>query len=187
MQTRAGLTTRLSLLVCSIMGAAGCGASNPYGHGREYSPADDEESYYERATDVSYEDVRRDPQSFGSQLVGWFGIVSGVARLPNGDVKLALELRFHQPRHLCTDQFESSCRVTISERQGGPFSTTLKLRPDDAQGPERLNVGSLVKVYGSPNGDFDTRGGPVITTQWYRHWPTGAYVTTSSANTSMLR
>jgi hypothetical protein len=141
----------------------------------------EEGEYYEQANsvDVTYEDVRRDPQAFSKQLLGWFGVVSAAKRLPNGEVALTLELRFHQARHLCTDQFESSCHVTISERAGGPFSTTVRLHPDDESGPERLNVGSLVRVYGHATGDFDERGGPTLKTLFYRHWPHGAYVTTT--------
>jgi hypothetical protein len=172
--------------LCCVLSGSGCGASNPYGFGREYTPSGDEERYYESALDVSYEDVRRDPAAYSGRLLGWFGVVEGVARLPSGAIQLSLDLRFHQPRHLCTDQFESSCRVTISERAGGPFSTTVNLHPEDATGSERLNVGSLVKVYGSPNGDFDARGGPVLTAQWYRQWPHGAYVTTVG-HTAMRR
>jgi hypothetical protein len=175
-------------LCCSVgviglltISAASCGASNPYGYARSYSPLDAEEPYYERAIDVSYEEVRRDPTSFNGRVVGWFGVVKTAKRLPTGEVQLALDLRFHQPRHLCTDQFESSCRVTISDRDGGPFSTMLRLRSDDESGSERLNVGSLVRVYGAPTGEFDERGGPVIKADYYRHWPHGAYVTTSGA------
>ena len=174
MQIRVGF----GVWLCWVIGLVGCGASNPYGFGREYAPTDEEEPYYERAVDLSYEEVRRDPQAFSGRIVGWFGVVSGAKRMPNGEVELALDLRFHQPRHLCNDQFESSCRVTISERAGGPFSTSVRLRSDDASGPERLNVGSLVKVYGKPSGDFDARGGPVIKAEWYRQWPHGAYVST---------
>ncbi|HKU41696.1 MAG TPA: hypothetical protein VJR89_26245 [Polyangiales bacterium] len=162
------------------LASAACGGSN-YGYGREYVPSDDEEQYYERAADVSYEEVRRDPKAFEQRLVGWFGVVTGAKRSSDGTVDVALDLRFHQPRHLCSDQFESSCKVTISERQGGPFSTKLLLRPEDTSGTTRFNVGSLVKVYGSPTGEFDDRGGPVLKTQFYRQWPHGAYVTTSGA------
>jgi hypothetical protein len=170
------------LVMCTVS----CGASNPYGFGRTYSPLDAEEPYYERAIDVSYEEVRRDPAAFSGRVLGWFGVVTGAKRLPSGEVQLALELHFHQPRHLCTDQFESSCRVTISDRAGGPFSTTLRLQPADDTGSERVNVGSLVRVYGAPTGDFDDRGGPVIKSQYYRQWPHGAYVTAAS-NSAMRR
>lgn len=176
----------LSVITHLALSTASCGASNPYGYGRQYTPLDAEEPYYERAIDVSYEEVRRDPSSFNGRMVGWFGVVKGAKRLANGDVQLALDLRFHQPRHLCTDQFESSCKVTISDRDGGPFSTSLRLRSDDESGAERLNVGSLVRVYGVATGEFDERGGPVIQTQYYRHWPHGAYVTTAGAG-SMRR
>ena len=172
----AGLVATLSL---AFAGAA-CGGNN-YGYAREYVPTDDEEPFYEKAADVSYEEVRRDPQSYAQRLLGWFGVVSDVRRAPDGTVVVALDMRFHQPRHLCSDEFESSCRVTISEREGGPFSTTLRLRGEDVGGSTQLNVGSLVKVYGMPTGEFDSRGGPLIKASYYRHWPHGAYVSTSGA------
>ncbi len=172
-----------SSLCLVLLAAIGCGGSNPYGHGREYVPADEEEPFLEKARDISYEEIRRDPSAFASQLVGWFGIVTAIEKAPSGELKVALDLRFHQPRHLCTDQFESSCRVTISERAGGPFSTVLRVRSEDALGQGRLNTGSLVKIYGLPTGEFDERGGPMIKTQWYRQWPHGAYVSTTGAVT----
>ena len=158
-------------------------AGNPYGFAREYEPNGDEEPYYERAADVSYEEVRRDPKAFEQRLLGWFGVVAGAKQAADGGVMLALDMRFHQPRHACTDEFESSCRVTISEREGGPFSTHVMLRPEDRSGSERLNVGSLVKVYGTPTGEFDDRGGPLIKTMYYRQWPHGAYVSTTGRAT----
>ena len=175
---------RLSVGIC-VIAAAGC-ASNPYGYGRVYAPSDEEEPYYERALEVSYEEVRRDPQTFAGRTVGWFGVVTAAKRLPSGEVQLALDLRFHQPRHLCSDQFESSCRVTISDRAGGPFSTSVRLHSGDESGSTRLNIGSLLRVYGTATGEFDGRGGPVLMTEFYRHWPHGAYVTTSGSN-SMRR
>lgn len=177
------------IAVCWVLLSAvvGC-ASNPYGHGRSYVPQDDEELYYEGAKDLSYEEVRRDPQGFSGQLLGWFGVVTALDKLPGGEAMLALELRFHQPRHMCRDQFEDSCRVTVSRRAGGPFSTRVKLPPEGEFGSsERLNIGSLVKVYGKPNGEFDSRGGPVLTAEWYRYWPHGAYVTTAGSSATMRR
>ncbi len=178
--------SRTSSLLFLLLMLGACAGTDPYGHGREYVAADGEDSYLEKAHDVSYEDVRRDPLSFKTQLIGWFGSVTAIDKDKDGAVKVALDLRFHQPRHLCSDQFESSCHVTISERAGGPFTTTLKLKPRDAQGEDKLNVGSLVKIYGTPSGEFDDRGGPIIDTQWYRQWPHGAFVTTSG-HVTMLR
>ncbi|HEX2678985.1 MAG TPA: hypothetical protein VHM19_20185 [Polyangiales bacterium] len=174
-----------------LVALCACGASNPYGHAREYKPSDDEESYYDRAHEVSYEEIRRDPQGYAHELVGWFGVVTAFEKQPGGTAKLSLELRFHQPRHMCEDQSEDSCRVTVSERAGGPFTTTVKL-PADQVGegfgsPDRLNTGSLVKVYGEPTGEFDERGGPVLKTEWYRYWPHGTYVASSGSSNTMRR
>ncbi len=166
----------------ALLGLAACGGTN-YGYAREYEPLGDEEPYYEQAADVSYEEVRRHPDAYKQRLLGWFGVVTGAKPAAGGGVTVALDMRFHQPRHICSDEFESSCKVTISEREGGPFSTTLQLRPEDRSGPTRLNVGSLVKVYGSPTGEFDDRGGPLVKTVFYRQWPHGAYVSTTGRAT----
>ena len=167
-------------MACSLALAA-CAGSNPYGHGREYVPADGEDAYYDRAHDVSYEEIHRDPQGYAHELIGWFGSVTAIDKDKDGAVKVALDLRFHQPRHLCTDQFESSCRVTISERSGGPFSTRVQLTQEQRVGSERLNAGSLVRLYGEPTGEMDDRGGPMLKTEWFHYWPPGAYVTTSGS------
>jgi hypothetical protein len=71
--------------------------------------------------------------------------------------------------------------VTVSDRQSGPFTAKLAIRPEDQSGQDRLWTGSLVRVYGHPTGEFDEEGGPVIQAEWYRHWPRGKYVTTGAA------
>lgn len=162
----------------SLLWLAAC-ASNPYGYAPEYVPLSDEESYAETAVEQSYEDVRRDPSSYDKTLVSWFGIVERVAPIgKSGEMRVSLNLRFHQPRHLCTDQFDSSCRVTISEKEGGPFSALLTLRPEDQSGKDRVYTGSLVRVYGRAVPDYDERGGPILKAEYYRHWPRATYVTT---------
>jgi hypothetical protein len=167
---------RLVLLTSIVLAAC---ASNPYGYAPEYVPLSDEEDYYERAVDQSYEDIRRDPSSFADKTVSWFGIVDSIKPIGHqGQATLALTLRFHQPRHLCTDQFDSSCRVTISEKEGGPFSVVLTLREEDIAGQYRVYDGSLLRIYGKPVVDYDDRGGPILKVEYYRHWPRGTYVTT---------
>jgi hypothetical protein len=162
--------------ICFVLLAC---AGNPYGYAPEYVPTSDEEEYFEKGTMQSYEDVRRDPSSYGNTLVTWFGIVEGVQSVgKNGETRVALNLRFHQERHLCTDQFDSSCRVTISEKEGGPFSALVTLRDEDREGQDRVYAGSLLRVYGHAVPDYDERGGPVIKAQFYRHWPRATYVTT---------
>lgn len=159
--------------------ATACGG-NAYGYSPEYQNLSEEASYAERATELSYEEVRRDPEGHRDSLLGWFGIVTSLKREPEGRVRLGLSLRFHQPRHLCSGPTDDTCRVTVSERSGGPFTTVVEIHADDVEGPARLNVGSLVRVYGHVNGDLDDEGGPVIIGDYYRHWPHGAYVTTAS-------
>jgi hypothetical protein len=177
---------RLLLLLAVLAPAAGC-ASNPYGYAPEYVPLSDEEPYQERGMALGYEDVRRDPVSYKDKMLAWFGVVQDVQPLPGKDaVKVALELRFHQDRHLCTDQFDSSCRVTISEKAGGPWTAILTLRPEDREGRDRVHSGSLLKVYGKALPDYDDRGGPILQAEYYRHWPLGTYVNTARS-TNMRR
>lgn len=171
----------LSILALGVC-FAGCGGGS-YGFTREYVTLSDEDDYAEQATEVSYEEVKRDPASFRSQTIGWFGVVTAVELdAATGQARVAMSQRIHQDRHLCADERESSCRVTVSERANGPFTAVVTLRPEDRDGEGHVWLGSLLKVYGSPNGEFDAEGGPVITTRYYRHWPRGTYVTTGDRN-----
>ncbi|MDD9941385.1 MAG: hypothetical protein OXU20_10135 [Myxococcales bacterium] len=179
----------VSLLLAAGFSVAqvGCAGSNPYGYDREYVPLSEEEGYLERTAERSYEEIRRDPAGHEAQLVSWFGTVSGAQK--RGDQTLInLELRFHQERHLCRDEFDSSCRVTVSQREGGPFSAIVTLRPEDRSGRSRLSAGSLVRIYGRPIADYDDRGGPILQAEYYRHWPHGTYVHSGpGSNPAMLR
>jgi hypothetical protein len=173
------------LLVCPglfLIALCAC-ASDPYGYAPQYLPSSEEKPFVEGAVEPSYEEVRRDPAAYQGQRIAWFGIVAEASSVdPSGETRLTLTHRFHQPRHLCADQFDSSCRVTISAREGGPFTALVHLRPEDASGRNRLYTGSLVKMYGRVTNDYDARGGPVFRIEYYRHWPRGTYVTTNRAN-----
>ncbi len=167
-------------IMAFVVAVAACGGPQ-YGFARHYQPLSDEEELNETAEAASYEELRRDPTAYREKLIGWFGVVTEARTDPaTGQTRAAMELRFHQQRHLCSDQFESSCRVTVSEKTAGPFTAVLKLHPEDIEGKDRVYRGSLLKVYGSPDGEFDDQGGPVIRAQYYRHWPRGAYVTTAA-------
>ncbi|MBN1655830.1 MAG: hypothetical protein JXA30_18840 [Deltaproteobacteria bacterium] len=168
---------RVGIILFAIF--ASCGSGNQYGYAREYEPLSEEEDFFEKAETVNYEDLRRDPEAFKGKLVSWFGLVTNVEKDRTGKARVSLDLRFHQDRHLCFDQFDSSCRVTISERSGGPFTAILDLRAEDAGGEGRLYEGSLLRVYGRANGDFDEQGGPILVTRYYRHWPRNTFVTTA--------
>jgi len=164
---------------------ASCGGAGDFGYSRQYVVSDDEEPYAESEQPVTYEEVRRDPASHAATRLGWFGIVTQVGE-GNGEVTVSLTHRLHQERHLCQDERADSCRVTVSDRQSGPFSAIIQIRPEDRQGELRVWIGSLLKIYGSPTGDFDAEGGPVVRARFYRHWPRGRYVTTGAAG-SMRR
>jgi len=171
---------RLTVGLVILATVASCGGGGRYGYAREYEPLSEEEDLFEIAEAANYEDVRRDPVAYKSKLITWFGLVTGVTTdRMTGKVKVSMDLRFHQERHLCYDQFDSSCRVTISERSGGPFTAIVELRAEDAGGKNRLYEGSLLRVYGKPKGDFDDQGGPILVANYYRHWPRNTYVTTA--------
>lgn len=168
------------LAVAAILG---CGGAGRYGYARTYSPLDAEASWVERANnDAVYDEIRRTPAQFQGQTLSLFGVVTGVESTREGQ-RVALQVRTHQERHLCQEETEASCRVTVSERDGGPFTATLTLRPEDLQGENRVQVYSLLRVFGSVvAGQYDDRGGPVIRADYYRHWPRGEYVTTAAAS-----
>lgn len=164
----------------------GCGSAGPYGYSRHYTPLGAEEDQLETVTEVTYEMLRRRPQDYTSNTVAWFGHVKDVRRDDAGHAVITLAFRTLAPRNLCDDATDSSCRVTVSARDGGRFQAQLNLRPEEQEGPDRLWIGSLVRVFGTPTGDVSEEDGPVIRASYHRHWPHGTYVTTG-ARRSMRR
>ena len=158
---------------------AGCASTNAYGYTRTYEPLSDEEPYAEHVVDVSYEDVRRNPEALKGTMIAWFGTVVSVDA-QGSHARVTMDERFHQERHQCSDEFESSCRVTIMPKEGGPFTAELNILPEHAQGRDRIAPGSLLKVYGHVEDRFDDRGGPVLRIDYYRHFPAGTYVIAGS-------
>lgn len=160
-----------------------CSGAGRYGYARAYSPLDEEEAWIARArVDAVYDEVRRLPDDYRGQTLAFFGVVTGVERAEGGATRVALQIRTHQERHLCDDDTDRSCRVTVSERDGGPFTAVVTLRPDDLEGERRVQLNSLLRVYGAlVPGEYDARGGPVVRAEFYRHWPRGEYVTTAAA------
>jgi len=170
------------LLSLSCLALSACGGAGLYGYAPSYRPLSVEEDHLEGTTEVSFEDVKRDPHGYAGQTVSFFGVVRHVdTDATSGQTTLRLDFRILQPRNLCGDETSNSCRVTVSERSGGNFSALVTLKPGDESGPDRVWVGSLVRFYGSPTGDLDEDGGPVMRVEYYRHWPNAQYVTTASA------
>ncbi|MBL8601473.1 MAG: hypothetical protein JNK72_06070 [Myxococcales bacterium] len=169
-----------SMLV--LGGLAACSGAGPYGHARTYVETDAERGYVARAEEPVYDEVRRMPEQYQGRLLTFFGVVTDVAPGPEGTLRVALQQRTHQERHLCEDESDGTCRVTINARDGGPLTAVLSLRGEDRDGERRLQQNSLVRVFGSVTpGEYDANGGPVLRVEWYRHWPRGEYVTTQSA------
>ena len=163
-----------------LLGLSACAGSGPYNFAREYTPLKAERDHVEAtAQQVAYEDVQRDPNGFTKTQVGWFGIVTAYADLSDGRQRLTLSLRAHQPRHLCGTEREASCRVTVSDKSMGSFVFDVKLTDEQKLGRDRIWLGSLLKVYGTPTGDYDDDGSPVLNVSYYRHFPRNTYVTTA--------
>lgn len=167
------------LLLVSCWGLTACASGGQYGYTRTYKPLPAEASHFEKAQELPYEQVKTTPYDYKETEVTWFGVVEGMSELPDGQTQLELALRTHQARHLCHDEYEDSCRMTVSQSSTGKFITRLKLTEAERTGKERVWVGSLLKVYGQPTGDYDEKGNPVLEVSYYRHWPRGYYVTTA--------
>jgi len=175
----------LALLVLSLALVPACGGGGQYGYAHEYSSIDGEDPYLHRVVDTSYEEVRR-ARPENQTFIGWFGVVVEPPTSEGDVTRLVLSLRAHQDRHLCSTSSSDSCRVTVSEREIGRFTALIHERPQDAaEGTLHLGVGSLVRVYGTSTGN-DASDLPIIAAEWYRHWPSHYYVTTSAAS-SMRR
>jgi hypothetical protein len=178
--------TTSSLAALSLLFMA-CGSSGLYNFARTYEPLKAERSHMEASeTQASFEDVKRDPNGFKNKEVGWFGVVTSFSDIEGGGQRLGLSLRAHQPRHLCADNREASCRVTVSEKSLGNFTVDIKLAPEELNGKDRVWIGSLLKVYGTPTGEYDEEGAVVLKATYHRHFPRGTYVTTANRD-SMRR
>jgi hypothetical protein len=168
------------LLAASVLSCGG----GKYGFDVKYRPLKAEKKYFKSATQINYEEIRRDPLKYADATVGWFGVVDEVLGDQGGKLTLLLSYRTHQDRHLCEDKFEKkTCRVTVSKKSPGTFMTTLEPSDEaDMIGKNKISTKSLIKVYGKATGEYDENGGPVIETMWFRHWPPGQYVDTSAAS-----
>lgn len=172
-----------TLCAALTLASLGCAGAGRFGYARSYSPLDDERAWLSRTDEAIYDDVRRNPDAYRERVVDFFGVVTEVQGGRGGEPsRVALQIRTHQPRHLCADEAESTCRVTVSASNGGPFTALVPLRDEDTAGENRVQVNSLLRVYGTVvQGEYDANGGPVLRASYYRHWPRGEYVTTANA------
>lgn len=169
----------LPLILCACAFVAACHGPGPYGFSRTYEPLLTEKGHLERAQEIPYEQVKRAPYDYKEIEIAWFGVVESVTDLPDARAQLLLSFRTPQARNLCRDEYADSCRQTVSETSPGRFVARVALEKAEKAGPERVWVGSLLKIYGKPTGDYDAHGQPVLEASYHRHWPRGYYVTTA--------
>lgn len=155
-----------------------CAGAGPYGYAPEYVPLSDEEDATSNVVEVPYEDIRRKPEDYESETVAWFGIVESISE--SGAV---LNYRVLAPRNLCRTGQESSCRVTISAREGGNFRIIQSFRPDQIHGEGAIHRGSLLRVVGSPVAAESEDDLPALVVTYFRHWPALKFVTTNARST----
>ncbi|MFH1437741.1 MAG: hypothetical protein ABIJ56_18685 [Pseudomonadota bacterium] len=160
-----------------------CGGGGKFNYAKKYYPLKAEKRYYEEIEELNYEEVKSDPLKYRGARLGWFGIVKDYGDNKDGTITALLEYRTYRDRHLCDDrQIQNTCRVTVSHKAIGTFTATFKPRKEDSEGKFQINYKSLLRIYGTPTGDYDDEGGPIVSCEYYRHWPAGTYVTTAAAN-----
>lgn len=175
---------------------AGCGPG-PYGFARYYVSMETEEAFYKQARNYTYSAVAADPDDYEGHLIVWFGIVQKIEPTQDGRYLVRLSHNKHKERHLCADDSNSSCRVTVHFKSSGGFSAILALRPEDVvPGLDKVQPGTLLRVYGrvrcreNEDGDkecdYDEQGGVLLDGVYYRQWPARYYVTTRAVE-SMRR
>jgi hypothetical protein len=180
-----GLTATLALTFGLTLGA--CGSAGPYGFARNYTPLSAESDAADDAVDydpVAYE--RRVPGD-SAKRVSVFGVVRGVSKTPDGSTEALIGIRALQGRNLCETDESESCRVTVSEAEFGAVYVRMTLRPENANGPDKLDRGVLIRAIGNVAQASQAKtGANVILANYYRVWPVHKYVTTE-ARSYMLR
>jgi hypothetical protein len=172
---------RAAWTLCVALLGAGCGSAGPYGYAKTYSPLDAEDEAAESAKDYDPVMASRSPQAWKGVDVSVFGVVSARNQGPGGKTDVTLSVRTLEPRNLCDSSDESTCRVTVSDREHAVVHALLKLRPDDTIGEKSVGVGSLVRVIGPIADEVSTTDGQkIIDASYYRHWPRNHFVTTAA-------
>lgn len=166
------------ILVAGIV--AGCHSPGQYGFSRVYSPLSDEESATKGAKEYDPVMAQRSPDEWKGKPVMVFGVVKDRQPGPAGTSDLKLSVRTLETRNLCDTADESSCRVTISDREHAVVHALVKLTGEDDIGNLSVGAGSLLRVVGPISDSVDADdGSAVVRASFYRHWPRNYYVTTA--------
>jgi hypothetical protein len=160
------------------LAVSGCHSAGAYGFSRTYSPLSEEEDAAAGAKEYDPVMIERDPGSWRGQRISIFGVVKQRGQAPGGMADLTLSVRTLAARNLCDQMDEDTCRVTVSDHEFAIIHAVTKLRPGDDIGKESLAPGSLVRVIGKLTDDVDkTDGTPLLSANYYRHWPRNYFVT----------
>lgn len=169
---------RLLKLFLVTVSLSACYDAGLYGYDHHYVPLEEEEAVFEQVQISVYNEVRTDPEAFSGGIISWFGVVDSIDEGQGGASLVQMNFRTHQERHLCYDETRASCRVTVSQASSGSFTATIRPRPEDVQGRNRIAPGSLLRIYCNVTGDYDPEGGPLLDCPQYRHWPRGQWAHT---------
>lgn len=187
---------KMTSLTLTAVLTSGCGVG-PYGFSRYYVPTNEENPFFKQTGDYPYGVVTANPSEFEGQLISWFGVVQSIQETADGRHLVNMTHNRHKDRHLCADERNSSCRVTVHFKSSGGFSAILALHSSDlVPGLDKIQPGSLLKVYGRVRCrldvnqekicDYNEKGEIILEGAYYRHWPARYYVTTRRA-TSLRR
>ena len=174
------------LFLAAFAALSACHSPGQYGFSRAYTPLDEEQEAVVKAKEFDPVMAQRSPDEWQGKPVSLFGIVKNRTAGPGGRADLTLSVRRLEPRNLCDSEDESSCRVTVSDREHAVVHALVKLSADDDIGKLSVGAGSLLRVVGPISDDVATGDGtPVIRADYYRHWPRNYFVT--SADRSHMR
>lgn len=166
------------LFACAL---AGCSSPGQYGYSRAYSPLDAEEKAVSGAREYDPVMAKRVPDEWKKSKVMLFGVVTARKDVAGAGTDLTVGMRALAERNLCDDADESSCRVTVSNREHATVHVLARLASGDDIGKFSVQIGSLVRVVGHLSNDAAEDGNPVVRAEYYRHWPRGEYVTTADS------
>lgn len=160
-----------------------CGGAGPYGHAPNYAPLADEAQALEGSREYDPVMFQRQPDEWRKSAVSLFGIVTKRTPGPSGAAEIVVSIRRLEPRNLCENmRDDSSCLVTVSDREFGVVHALVTLHPEDEVGEKSVGLGSLVRIVATSNGELAAGdGAAVLRARYYRHWPRYFYVTKAAA------
>ena len=175
------------LVLALLFPALACHSAGPYGHAQIYAPLGPESDAIEHAREYDPVMAERAPEQWKGKPVSVFGVVLARSEGSGGVADAKLSVRSLEPRNLCENADEDSCRVTVSDKEHAIIHARVQLRAEDDIGEHGVGPRSLVRVVGVITDDVDAAdGAPVLRATYYRHWPRDFYVTTA-ARSYMLR